>query len=48
MVKWATSALGQVHRHAWNHARARADKGLRGNRGRHTANGTPPKDTPGH
>ena len=28
MVEWATSALEQVRRHAWNHARAQADKGL--------------------
>ncbi len=28
MVEQATSALAQVRRHAWNHARAQASKGL--------------------
>jgi transposase len=39
VVKWATDALDQVRRDAWNDARRQAGKGWRDNRGRHIAKG---------
>jgi transposase len=39
VIKWATDALDQVRREAWNDARRQAGKGLKDNRGRHIAKG---------
>ena len=39
VIKWATDALDQARRDAWNQARAQAGKGWQDNRGRHTAQG---------
>jgi transposase len=39
VVKWATEALDQVRREAWNDARRQTGKGWRDHRGRHTATG---------
>jgi transposase len=39
VIKWATEALGQVRREAWNDARRQAGKGWKDNRGRHIAKG---------
>ena len=39
VVKWATGALDQARRDAWNRARAAQGKGLQDNRGRHIAAG---------
>ena len=39
VVKWATDALDQARREAWNNARAREGRGLKDNRGRHIARG---------
>jgi transposase len=39
VIKWATDALDQARRDAWNRARATGGRGLQDNRGRHTASG---------